>query len=505
MPDLPITLASLNALMHKITLVPDSANIPTASDTTNRLTVVAWQQSNGSENSYGDGIRLIAEHGRTKLGLKFYARGNSAKVVSAKTAPFNVTAGQTLIISVDGGANQTITFNSGSITSGAATADQIADRISAFLNGAQAINLIADNENKIQISSDTFGDDSTIQIKGGTANTGLGFSTSLKHGADGVDLGDGQTGLQKGWIVCHDKPNDLNSANRHGHMSFEVPDSTGEMQTRLGIEYDLDTTRITVSSSQFIVNGNAVIAAADPGSSKEYWFASDNSGQQKSRLWLHRVDGTGDQDWKLIAVKDDGNTDTLMTGKRLLSTIWMASGLQFKKGADVTCQITLNPLTSGGNSFTVKGTGTVSYMKDDTYQEGARVLLRLNAGQVFTHNGNSPSTGALPFYLKGAADFVVPQEGGYIELHNTGTYWEEIYRTTFDGGPLKSGVATLSAGKKTVNTSAIKTGDRIRLTVQPGGTYAGNIRVSAIVNQTSFTILSSSNTDTCNVFWEIVN
>lgn len=620
-----LILDDLNALMHNITLVPDSTNVTTTSDSTNRLTIIGWQQSNNSDNSYGDGIRLIAEHGRAKLGLKFFARGDSAKVISAKTAPFKVTTGQTLIISVDGGANQTITFGSGTITSGAATADQIADTISASLTGAQAINLISDNTNPVQISSDTFGKASTIQVKGGTANTGLGFPTSLSKGSNGVAMGDGQKGLQKGWIVCHDKPNDTTSANRHGHMSFEVTDSQGEMQTRLGIEYDLDNTRITVSSAQFIVNNNPVIVAADPGSPKEYWFASDNSGQPKSRLWLHRVDGTADQDWKLIAVNNEGIPDTLMTGKRLLSSVWMGSSLQFKAGGDISRQIVLVPSASEGNSFTVTGAGISSYMKSDTYQAGARILLRLVYGQTLEHGADSPVAGvSLPFFLKGAINFIVPQEGASIEFHNTGTYWEEVYRTAYDSGLLnctagvdiakgslvyahawdntngqpsvkladhtnintlavlgmaaaaykagslvvkvqnngivqglntssftvgtilyagtaggftavkpanaqpvgvvvqaavsgavfvntairpaeKSGVATLSGGTKTVNTPAIKTTDRVRLTVQPGGTYAGNIRVSAIVNLTSFTILSSNNTDTCNIFWEIVS
>lgn len=426
------TGVALNQLNYKQTFIPNSnaVAITPGTDPTNRVTVTAWSQSSGSGTSYGDGVRFIAEHGRTKLGLKFFARGDSAKVISANFAPFNVTNGQQLVVVVDGGAPQTITF-SGLAVSGAATADEIANQISAVITGAQAINLISGNNNPIQISSDTFGILSTIQVTGGSANTGLGFSTTQQVGVGGVALGDGQTGLQKGWVVCHDKPNDLTSANRHGHMSFEVTDSTGAMQTRLGFEYDLDNTRATFSSCQVIVNENPIILGGSTGSNKELWFSFDNSGQQKSRLILLRCAATTGN-LNFVVVNDLGVTDTVMILDRLNSRVLADASFQLKKGSSVARSTTLSPLASGGNSFDVTGTGTATYMKIDTWQVSSRIILNIPSGVVLAHNGASPSPGvSVPFFLTGAVNYTVGASGCKIEFEYDGTYWQELWRKDF--------------------------------------------------------------------------
>lgn len=419
---------------YRITLTPNSTAVAITPgvDPTNRITISAWSQSSGSGTSFGDGVRMIAEHGRTKLGLKFFARGDSAVITTVNTAPFNVTTGQTLIVVIDGGAPQTITFSSGTITSGAATADEIANRISAVVTGAQAVNYPAGNTDVVRFSSDSFGVASTIQITGGTANTGLGFITTLVTGVAGVAMGDGQTGLQKAWFVCHDKPNDLTSANRHGHVSVEVSDSTGAMQTRLGFEYDLDITRATFSSCQVIVNENAIITSAGTGSNKEYWFAKDNQGQPKSRLWLTRVDGDANANWRLIAVNDAGVTDTILIGDRLLSRVLADASIQLKQGSSIARSTTLSPLCAGGNSFLVTGTGTASYMKIDTWQAGSVIVLELPTSVTIGHNvaGSSPGV-SVPFFLKGLTNYVVGANGGELMVRYNGTFWKELTRTDY--------------------------------------------------------------------------
>jgi hypothetical protein len=66
------------------------------------------------------------------------------------------------------------------------------------------------------------------------------------------------------------------------------------------------------------------------------------------------------------------------------------------------------------------------------------------------------------------------------------------------------GRATLAAGTVTVNTTAVTANSEIFLTCQtPGGT-PGFLRVSARTAGTSFTITSSSSTDTSVVAWMIV-
>jgi hypothetical protein len=69
---------------------------------------------------------------------------------------------------------------------------------------------------------------------------------------------------------------------------------------------------------------------------------------------------------------------------------------------------------------------------------------------------------------------------------------------------LPAGTAVLVAGTVTVNTALVKTGAIIMLTYSVPGGAQGFLRVSAIVNGTSFTISSSSGTDTSTVAWAIV-
>lgn len=73
-----------------------------------------------------------------------------------------------------------------------------------------------------------------------------------------------------------------------------------------------------------------------------------------------------------------------------------------------------------------------------------------------------------------------------------------------EGSNARMGTAVLVAGTLVVSTTAVTANSRIFLTCQvPGGT-PGFLRVSARVAATSFTILSSSGTDTSTVAWLIV-
>lgn len=66
------------------------------------------------------------------------------------------------------------------------------------------------------------------------------------------------------------------------------------------------------------------------------------------------------------------------------------------------------------------------------------------------------------------------------------------------------GIATLSAGTKTVSTTQVNNGYGVRLTYQSCSS-CGTLNVGTIVDGTSFVIHSSNGSDGSNVFWEIVN
>lgn len=73
-----------------------------------------------------------------------------------------------------------------------------------------------------------------------------------------------------------------------------------------------------------------------------------------------------------------------------------------------------------------------------------------------------------------------------------------------EGTNAKMGLATLAAGTVTVSTTAVTANSRIFLTPQAGGGTPGWVRVSARSAGTSFTITSSSGTDTSTVAWIII-
>lgn len=73
-----------------------------------------------------------------------------------------------------------------------------------------------------------------------------------------------------------------------------------------------------------------------------------------------------------------------------------------------------------------------------------------------------------------------------------------------EGSNAKSGAVVLAAGAATVANTAVTATSRIQLTSQADGGTPGWLRVSARVAGTSFTITSSSGTDTSNVAYLLI-
>lgn len=67
-----------------------------------------------------------------------------------------------------------------------------------------------------------------------------------------------------------------------------------------------------------------------------------------------------------------------------------------------------------------------------------------------------------------------------------------------------AGLATLSSGTASVATAAVGSESVISLTVQHTGAFTGNIRVADKTPGTGFKITSTQDTDSCTVFWQII-
>jgi hypothetical protein len=98
----------------------------------------------------------------------------------------------------------------------------------------------------------------------------------------------------------------------------------------------------------------------------------------------------------------------------------------------------------------------------------------------------------------------VLQVNGDINLRTAGNKIKITTGTNASAGTATL-VATVGGSTIVVSTTAVTASSIILLTAQDGGISVGNLRVSARAAATSFTILSTSATDTCPVGWVIIN
>ncbi len=91
-----------------------------------------------------------------------------------------------------------------------------------------------------------------------------------------------------------------------------------------------------------------------------------------------------------------------------------------------------------------------------------------------------------------------------LQINNTGLRFNYGKRLSYVSGSETAGVASLVSGEVTVSTSALTENSYIMLTVQDGGDFNGNIRVSS-KTESGFTISSSNGSDDCNVLWQVID
>jgi hypothetical protein len=408
---------------------------------------------------------MIAEHGSAKGGIKWFTRGHSAEQITTNSEPYNVTTGQTLQLKINGGSTMTVTFNTAlsgtAFTSGAATCDQISDIIcksinytsyptglvnAAYYGQASAYltqNGTTVNEDplKVIINSCTYGILSSVEVVGGTALTGLGLTVSTDYGnAGGVTFEDATTARQTAWIVSHDYPNNPASNNSHKHISFEVPDADGEMQSRMAISYGKNVSEILISGSQFIVNGYPVTISNSANSFKDLDFSRENTGRQISRVAQIRIDSDANGGNVLHRVYDNsGTATTLLTLDRLNKVMIANCAIQEKiKTTTNNAQSVMTLTPSNGNVFVLASTGTVNYIANTNWGTGgSEITIILQAAATLTHNAGSPTATNRPLKLSGSANFTSGANGSIHKFVYDGTTagynnaWIEISRIGF--------------------------------------------------------------------------
>jgi len=114
----------------------------------------------------------------------------AGSVTSGNSGTFPLVDGQTLLVSVDGGGDQVVTFNTADFTDiNNATAAEMAVVVLADVIGVSSAD---SGGGALVITSLTTGNASSIQINGGTANSAVGFPTTLFPGyVIWTDVGEG--------------------------------------------------------------------------------------------------------------------------------------------------------------------------------------------------------------------------------------------------------------------------------------------------------------------------
>lgn len=151
-------------------------------------------------NSYTDNIDVATES--EEYGPVFSAAGQivnietpvsgwseAAAIKSGNAETYALVDGQTLTVKVDGGSEQTATFNTGDFADiGNATAAEVAAVITTDIVGATA----NDAGGYVRIESDNGdGETSSVEVTGGT-ETALGFSTTEAAGMNPLDVDPGE-------------------------------------------------------------------------------------------------------------------------------------------------------------------------------------------------------------------------------------------------------------------------------------------------------------------------
>jgi phage tail-like protein len=106
-----------------------------------------------------------------------------ASLLSGNAETYALSDGMTLLVSIDGGGAQTVTFYAVDFD---LIAEATADEVAAILNSVAGLAgaTSEDDGGKVRITSDSWGSGSSVQVTGGTANAVLGFSTSAVTGSD---------------------------------------------------------------------------------------------------------------------------------------------------------------------------------------------------------------------------------------------------------------------------------------------------------------------------------
>lgn len=278
------------------------------------------------------------------------------------------------------------------------------------------------------------------------------------------------------------------------------------------------------TSTNILLNNGDVQVNGDSTTNRQFGWMTNGTPS-----WFMRVSGTragsnsGDN-MLLLARADSGVAlwtpfqITRSTAAITFGDSTSAAAHQFYGGGfNFSGPVTLGTSSSTGYDLIVNGVGG-SNIQQRWQTAGVDMWIGRvsgantgsNAGSDFSLNSRTDAGASLrqDFFISrsnGTIIFGGAATTGYHNMYGAGFGIKTVgsgFRTA-EGSNAKQGVATLVAGAVTVANTSVTANSRIFLTGQQDGGTPGAVRVSSRVAGTSFTITSTSGTDTSIVAYEI--
>jgi len=347
------------------------------------------------ELSPGDTLDFSIDGGATDTATIDAAR---AAVTASNSPTYALSDGQTLLVKIDQGSEQTITFLTSEFANiAAATGAEVIAVINAKMSGGYA-DL---NAGDPRINSDVQGTDSYVEITGGTANTALGFSTSEVQGTG--DVGDISlvTVAELKTVVEVDVANIVVSSvsgkakftangNPAGVTSTIQVEATSTADTKIGVDNAVHTggsgaaeATLTVDGKYDGTYGNSLtilITAATSGDSERFNLVVLSGGVIVER-WPNLTMDPDDDNYveTIINDSDNGSTYIAVTDLDVDPTDADAARPANSPGAT---PVAYGPLTGGDdgltsiddNDFIGSSTGKTGMYSFDTVRD-LRILF----------------------------------------------------------------------------------------------------------------------------------
>lgn len=406
----------------------------------------------------------------------------------------------------------------------------ITDGANTFVSRVEADNTYA-RVNDSRISNALQKADNLLALESKSAsrvNLGLGNSATRDVGTVAGTVAAGEA-----------LPTHVVAADPHGDRAWAtgqfIPVTGGTMSGALVIGtggLTLQSGGITVSSGNLTLTGNLIVTGntSQTGTVTSYGFSTATVGfaasiggdaQDRYRVMSGGLtewgDGTATRDVNLYRAA----ADVLATDDnfRVIRNAGSLEGVSVRQTADTQSRFSVD------SSGVVLWSSGAAAGDTNLYREGANNLTTDDTFRIYrpatTDNALSirvtgDTTSRLVIDADGELNWG-PGGGGATDTQMSRTAASTLglnadFAITLAGKGLKvkegtnakMGTSTLVAGTVTVATTAVTTNSRIFLTVQTAGGTQGHLRISARTAGTSFTITSTSGTETSTVAWLLV-